>query len=783
MQNKNKNQILVLNQIFNLQGGEWKRTIMMWFLRFFYRLGFVIGWTIILVAFVSKFGIAYLPLLFALNAFFIILGTFFYSLLLPHFKKYNIMLLTVALSASLLLILSKYFFNNFGIFFSTLLFIEAVLMMQFKILMDGYIEEMFTPLQSERIFPLIEAAETIGGICAGIIMISFSKVFATNQFVLLWGFFSLSLVPVLIIAEMLFGKFKEEEMIEKEVKKNIFIKMKDEFFVNKTSYFLKGLFFVVLFHWILFNLLEFQYTLAVYKSASNVVLEGGSGFEHAFVHDLGGLFIIFSVSALIIQFIVGSRLINSLGIISSMLIHPIVTFLSSVLLFINNGFYLAILTKNNFTMTSAIYTNSYHSAYYAIKENLRDYTREFFEGIVRPLGALLGPLVLLVLQIFFSDQNLIYAINSSLILVSLILIIIIYKQRNAYTKSALTDLFSSDKEDRINALEILTQKGHDKRALENFIKILFDDKEPLSLKVKILKSFIELNDVQTIPHILKCLEHEKSAIREAALDSLFGYKFILKNGHSYLSQKFNIAQSLKEMYKNEIHDELRSRIILIMSYLSHISTLEFLFKIIDSKKDEKLKPEAILALNNFDDIFIAKKIYPFLNSSNLKIKINSAISLMKYDDYKDEAMYAIDTFLFSDNPEKIALGLFAIGELSFSKKKQFCLKYIDSDCKDLEVHSAIALAKMGDKRSINKLIELLFDDDHVLSKKVKHMIKDVDVLISKNIDRIVYGIVHKKIKELNHIGLKNEKMYEDIKLLYCLAEEFDELESLENNKL
>ena len=37
-----------------------------------------------------------------------------------------------------------------------------------KIFIDSFIEDLFSPLQSERTFPLIEAAETFGGIIAGL---------------------------------------------------------------------------------------------------------------------------------------------------------------------------------------------------------------------------------------------------------------------------------------------------------------------------------------------------------------------------------------------------------------------------------------------------------------------------------------------------------------------------------------------------------------------------------------------------------------------------------------
>jgi len=73
----NFTQFSILNKIFNIYHGEWLRVGMSFLIQFFYRIGFVIGWTIIVALFVEKYGISNLPYLFILNAFFIIFGSIF----------------------------------------------------------------------------------------------------------------------------------------------------------------------------------------------------------------------------------------------------------------------------------------------------------------------------------------------------------------------------------------------------------------------------------------------------------------------------------------------------------------------------------------------------------------------------------------------------------------------------------------------------------------------------------------------------------------------------------
>ena len=78
MKIKTKN-LRFLSRVFNIHPNEWKNITNAWLIRFLYKFGFVIGWSVLVVLFVSNYGISALPYLFVLNAVFSILGTFFYS--------------------------------------------------------------------------------------------------------------------------------------------------------------------------------------------------------------------------------------------------------------------------------------------------------------------------------------------------------------------------------------------------------------------------------------------------------------------------------------------------------------------------------------------------------------------------------------------------------------------------------------------------------------------------------------------------------------------------------
>lgn len=783
---ENIRQISILNKIFNLNGHEWPRVIMAWFFRFFYRVGFVVGWTVIVGMFVSDYGIKALPYLFVVNAVFTILGSIFYAYVLDRFKKLNIIFFTIGLSV--LLLLAAIYLNSLSevLFFALLLLAEAVFLTQLKVLLDGYIEEMFNPLESERTFPLIEASETVGGISAGLIVVALSGQVHIVDFIYFWVGVLILIVPFMMVYDHFFRK--KIKVVRKKIRKrsfDLFAKIKKEFSNKKHISFIKGMILIVFFQWFLFNLLEFQYTKAVYQNVSGLVLDAGSGFEHALVHDLGELFVLFSGSALLIQLFIGSRLINSLGVMGSMLLHPIVTLLSLFGLSARFTFPTAVLAKNNFTITTVIFTNAYHSSYYAIKERLREHTREFMEGIIRPLGAIGGTFAVIVLQRFFVNNSMILSVNLLMLVISIVLFIIMYLEQSRYSDLVVEDLLhSKSKEERANAVDILSQKGH-KSSSDALRKVLLNEKESVSLRVKILYAYGQLKNVDAIADILKCLESPSTAIREAALNSLLLYKCLGKSIRKYLYLEYKVLKSLEKLYRQEIREEIRLKVVELLSRLSPVTALSFLLDVIHNSNGN-VKASAIFTLSNFKDPQIVAILRPFLNSKNPKYKINAAIALGKLKAMSEDVLYVLYSYLHSENTSYIALGLFAVGELRMKKQKKFCFKFLHSKNIKLRMQAAIALAKLGQRESIPVIVELLMKQNTDVSKTLKRMLRNVDVRISQNIDRIVKHLVVSEVNELvenSEVESLEQMEYEsliNLKKLYCLVEEYDEVENINN---
>jgi ATP/ADP translocase len=773
----------LIGKVFNINRGEWSRVAFSWFINFFYRIGFVIGWTIIVGMFVGKYGIYMLPFLFVWNGLFTIIGTAIYSTFINKISKEKIILISIVFALLFLALAVIFKGYNETLFFGLLLVAEALFLVQLKIAANGLVETLFTPLESERTFSFIESAEIIAGIVAGVLVTFFASAIEPSAFVYLWMVSLIFIFPCLLYHKsILKGVYRfnlEEEKNNDST--SVIERIKEVASQVRHISFIKGLFFVVGLQWIFANLIEFQYTKAVYENIPNAIMTSGSGFEHALVHDLGALFILFSVCALVIQLFVGGRLITSLGIIGSMLLYPIVMLLSVFGLTVKFGFPTAVLAQTNRNITNVIYMNSYHSAYYSVKEHFREHTREFLEGVIRPVGAIIGTLMLIGLQKFFTSVDLTLSVNLTMIFVLILLLIVTYGLQGKYTKIACYNLLSSDdKFDKIEAIDILSQKGH-KLAFPVLKKVLNDPKESDYVKIKILHALGELQEFDAIDDIIGLFDSKKADIRLAAVESLLKFRSVSHFFLKHVFHEYKMAEALKTLYKKEKSEEIRSIIIHLLSRLNPIGTFGFLLKVLKSAKGN-LRIDVIVALGKYRDDHVVAYIKPFLESRRPIEKAAAIISLWKFAEDSDDYELILDKMLNNKNSNVKKAAIYAVGELKLKSKQKYCKECLSSTNKEMRVDSAIALTKMGYFDSVKTIVELLFNEDQIFVNGIKRAIKKLPHKVGKMVEKEVKQIVSArindfiaktKVKSLEYLNIRYLKY---LKILYSLVEENEEVE-------
>lgn len=777
----------VLNTVFNIRAGEWPRVLVGWAVRLFYRTAFVVAWTVVVGIFVSRYGIYYLPYLFVVNALFTILGSVFYSTFFNKFRLEVIMIGTVL--ASCLFFLIAHFFgpDRIVLFFTILLVAISVFLMQLRVILESYVEGLFSPLESERAFPFVESAETFGGITAGLLITFLIGDIATSSFIFLLVGLLLLILPLVLLYRV-FSSHRHLSHCKRQKHLGAFeawSKFSGGHFPASLRTYIKGILVIVFLHYMLFNLLEFQYTKAVYMNASHIILEAGSGFEHAIVHDLGRLFILFSSLALLVQLFIGSRLINSLGIVGSMMVHPIVTIFSLFGLFFSFSFPTAVLAKNNFTLSSVIYLNAYHSSYYAIPESLRNHARELLVGVVRPVGAILGAVFLILIQkLFMNSSALVFSINVIMLLSSVVFLYVTYLQRDKYTNVALSLLKGSKlKADRFHSIEILAQRGH-RSGMSVLTKLALNKREKVSVRVKAVSALAGTGDVSLIPSFILFLNCGNEDVRRAALLGLSSFPKLGRSLSSVPILERDLLSSLKLLFKEVRSFDQRRMILEVLSKLSTLSSVDFLLNVLKSPSPN-LKATAILALADLGDSAVCEHLRPFLKSRNWRVRSSALIALKKSGDDSINFESHLKSILSASSFDAQVASMNVVGTLKLHKHKSLCLRLAHSNNSDVRLAAIVALVRLGNSEVLPLVLDIVFSKNFAISSRLKRSIESIDTSYSRYILGYVHHSAVQKLHVLldSHGALKSKKRLSKdllctLRNLYFLSDDYDEVDDI-----
>jgi ATP/ADP translocase len=740
---KNRVKYTLLTRILNINSEEWPRVLICYFIRFFHRFGFVVGWTVLVALVVTNFGIEFLPFLFIANGLLIIFSGFIYSRLIRKFKNSKLIIWTI-ISAVLSVLIGILLIQKVTLpLFLVLIFAESFFLYQLNTLTSAFVERFFNPLSSQRTFPFIESAETIAILIAGLLIAGLSSHFNPIYFFYIWVLSVALMLPFIILANRLYKtKFKEEDPEPGEEVKGFVDLLAHSIGRIRRAPFLKSLVFIVILQWIFFSLMEFQYTKSVSESieAGIHIPQVISSSEHSLVHALGTLQVLFGSSALLVQILIGSRIITSLGVVSSLLIYPIVAFLSLFGMAMNFSFITGVFARNNTEITNVIYKNVYHSTFYVLPDSSRELNREFLEGFVKPFAATIAMVAIVFLQHLFTGDLLVMATNAFLILVSILLFSVIISSRKNYTEAAAQILFSENSSfhNKLHAIEILSQKGH-KGVYGIFMKALKSEKISNDVKVKIINLVGEFGGVDYLPLILDLINKnlDDYDLIYASLSTLNRYsrEEIM---HKPIT-RFMIKDTLDILHKQEADLEMKK--LIIVAFGKFCPNLLEILK--DENEKNEVKAEVLLAMNTYSDMSIAYYLEPFLESSSPHLRASACVPLWHFHPYKNKVAGVLSRMLDGCGPE-IAAAIKAIAELELIEYKKKFESFVKSENQRVSMYAAYALSRFGSLDYCDLLADLLLNGDDVISKEVEKLVKKVPIKVQKHIYRAMRHFSHEK---------------------------------------
>lgn len=804
----------LLSKLLNVSRAELPRVSVCWVMNFFLRVGFVIGWTLLTAMFVTRFGIAKLPYLFITNAVFVILGTVLYSEIIHRFRK-DVLIILSALFGSFTLLGSLFFPENF-VFFALLIVVQSVFLSQLHILIWLFAEKLFSPLESQRAFPLIESAETLGMLAGGALIAALASSIPGYKFIYIWILTLVLIIPALFlfrsyVRKIPFLNIKRKRPLTLQSVSQLQRMTSGARELKKNS-LVKTLFVIVLCQWIFVSLLEFQYTKAVNQSVthageSTIVLDerqftvslllashamkretpeprrGKELFssEQELTQNLGALHILFAVSALLIQLLFASRLIGNLGIAGSLLLHPVVLILGLFGMTFRFNFFSAVIARNNFEISNTVFKNAYHSSFYVLSRSLRQMTKEFLDGLVRPIGTILGMGFLLGFGLLYAEAKFTLSINEFMLFILLIMIWAIVRFRRAYTQLSKRHLLGKgETSEKLQAIEILSQPGHHDPT-SSLVKTLADSHESVRVKTAVLEALERLSDPVSISAIVHAFSDKSHEVRRAAVAALRPFAEYLDD---HVMLQHTVIDALRKLFRREPHHEVQAEIIEILSMFNHAGVVDFLLDILKHSAPS-LQALCLKFFRRVEDQHLNEYILPYLDSRNPEVRAGAIIALWDFPLHHAVVRDLLDSML-ADRRTTFQMSAFAVvSEVGYEKKLFFVRNTLKNARGPLRLRAALTLAQLGESDGLPVLLDFYLARNSSVIRMIREELLRAPDNIQRHFEKMLYQEVScrvtQRFSEENVSTLQEctDRFLRELKGYYNLVGQFAEAASVQ----
>ncbi len=747
-----KNESSLLYRLIRIYPHELGRTSVIWIIRFLYRFVFVLSWTLIVVQVSSTYHGGYtLPYLFLLHAFLVFCGSTISYFLFQRYHLEYVFLTAIVIGVGVL----------FGVQFlpvsditkvGVLLFVESGILVQLSINIETFTERLFTPVESNRTFPVVESADTIATLLAGLLLFLQAQSLTPSRVIwIVTGILSLliplflqyhsfirSLPGLCLYRKQLLGHSKEEHRSE------IFIKAKKQPYIRL-------LVIIILSQWFFAVVLEFLFTSSISSQVihqTELVPAASGAVENLLIHEFGLLQIFCALAALVSHFLLAGRLISSLGIMGSMVLHPLVSLLSLAGMIVNFGYFSAVVSRLNSEVTGVIFRNAYQSSYYVFEETKSQFIRILLDGIVRPIGSLFGTFFLLFSYYLISSSYYITFVLFGVFVVLIVFALATFGLQKCYTQQVIAQIKDphTSVELKLSLLDVLAQKGH--QHIYGFLQSLYDapHQSPL-LKMKLMEIFSK--EKEYIQDVLTGLKDTNPAVRYSSLEALINMS---KKGFfdtQPLSREMTL-KALKDLYLEDSDNDLRYKTILFLATFKDKEIMEFLLDLLQTESADSLA-EVIQACDAFGDPSFVLYFEQFLDSSDPRVWSSAAIALYRHEKYASRVLDFLKKKTLNPSKDVARALAFAFADIAH-KHFQGYMEHRLSKTDDPREKMLLSygLIKLSSSIGVSSFFDMIFHDDLKYAHQARRLVYHLPALIQRRLDG---SIQHESLSRL-HIFLK-----------------------------
>lgn len=638
--------------LFNIRKDEWISVFFLFSISALVTTGSIWGSTIAYAAFLKQVGLQLLPWILVLSALFSIVATGVYTAFVDRIEHRKLLLgiyIFGAASIALGLTLLYLQFSSIAFPILYLLFLARVAISNPHFI--TYVNSLYDMQSVKRVLPVITSGFRVGNIVGGLTMPLLLSWFTSNKIMTIWLF---SYIPIVGLV-WLMPYFLRKNGIADELPHRITLPGKA---ASKQSYFLylknlqEGFGYTIRSHylrWIALGTLVSMILLALieYKTMELLIQVCGTQEELAsFLALITGIGNIFALPILVFAI---SRLITLLGLNNVILFFPLINVLICGGLIFAPGTVSAIGAYLDYSVFPGIFQFPIEGLLYnAVPSRIKGRACAFVNGLVEPIGTLMGSLLLFIPILVTSW----WSIPLIIMILSL-----------AYIENTLI----IRRQYRIALIKMLEE--------EDFSFLLPQ----------------ETSDITTTdPIILARLEQKLKESTNREL-TVFMAQLISQTG------SHEAGKILRRAIDNTADAKTRSAILDVMTASNlkgDIVRETYMTFLADS--DDQVRQSAFIGLEQFMGVnnkqFVALAVN-MLNDSNVSVRIRVLSALSQISDFYliPSAISVLDAFLNDPSPYHRAQGVRVLGQIEDERALTRLADYVSDPADEVRLEAATAI--------------------------------------------------------------------------------------------
>lgn len=390
----------MLSRLFNIRAAEWPRFLVLYAMAFLFFLGLTWGETIMEAALLVALGVNFLPLVFALHGVFFILATAVYTLFVDRIRHDVLLIAIIAVSCVAVLAGGGLLaFQAVALAAIVLGVLARVVRSAFSLHWWTYVGSFYDTRTAKRVIPVLSSSSRTAIIAAGLTMPLLNAWFSPTSIVALWigslvlvggiaVLLSRSQSAALATSPSALSAGAAARRPRQSYRANV---QEGYHYVVQSSYL----------RWMALAAVTLVVVFSLFNYQGSKIMQLRLGSREEIANFIGHVNWISNLIFLPFQLFIFNRIVNRMGLDNASLIYPAATAaIAGVTVAGLGSLATAALTLfQRTTLRFAIYEPTNNLLYNAVPLHIKGRARAFIDGLMVPVGLLIGSGVVLLLRL------------------------------------------------------------------------------------------------------------------------------------------------------------------------------------------------------------------------------------------------------------------------------------------------------------------------------------------------------------------------------------------------